>query len=257
MVLQIAADQLHQLNAGVEWFTEFLQANFVDNMNPVIEYMRHSKQYTLITSSEKFMLKLRRRFEELVTKQIGDVVRMYSIDVRRFTKFRRIDMITKLHMASVMLPMEKIIPTREMLLPEAPSANSTPSDVRQQGQYVMSVDHPRQTKKVAKRDLQKLDAIVEMGQKQRQDPKLFNIADYVEGGFAQVYPMEWSMIDFDYLRNTAYQYYVRLAMILCELLRATLNSEFIDYLLDVSEKTLMKDILNIETEQLVFMRFGK
>ena len=71
-----------------------------------------------------------------------------------------------------------------------------------------------------------------------------------------MYPMEWSMIDFDYLRNTAYEYYVRLAMILAELLRATLNSEFIDYLLDVSEKTLMKDILNIETEPLVFIAFG-
>lgn len=82
----------------------------------------------------------------------------------------------------------------------------------------------------------------------RRDPKSFNIADYVQGGFAQVKAMEWPMIDFDYLRSTAYLFYVRIAMVLSELLRATLHSEFIDYILDVSEKTLMKDILNIESE---------
>ena len=233
-----------------------MKANFVDYMNPVIEYMRHSKQYTSVTSSEKFILKLRRRFEDLVTNRIGDVVKIYSIDVLRLSKFRRIDLITKLHMASVMLPMEKIIPTREMLLPEAPNADASSSSVRQQGQYVMPVDNPRSTKQGGERALQKLAAIKTMGKTQRQDPKLFSIADYVEGGFAQVYPMEWSMIDFDYLRNTAYEYYVCLAMIVSQLLRATLNSEFIDYLLDVSEKTLMKDILNIETEPLVFIAFG-
>ena len=55
------------------------------------------------------------------------------------------------------------------------------------------------------------------------------------------------MMDFDYLRAAAYQYYVRNAMILADLLRATIHADFIDYLLDESEKTLMKDMMSIES----------
>eukprot|EP00913_Durusdinium_trenchii_P011949 g11224.t1 len=250
VVLQIASDQVHQLNGGVEWYTDFLQANFVDYMNPVMEYMSHSTQYGMVTSSDKFMLKLRQHFEGVVARRISGVVEMYGNDVRRYTRFRAIDVITKLHMASAMLPMEKIIPTEAMLLPEPAMATkvSTQSSVRTQGEYVMPVNSPRQKKVVAERELKKLEAIRSMSTCQCHDPKLFNIGDFVQGGYAQVYPMEWSMIDFDYLRNTAYQYYVRIAMILSELLRATLHSEFLDNLLDTSEKTLMKDILNIESE---------
>lgn len=252
-MLQIASDQVHQLNGGVEWYTDFLQANFVDYMNPVMEYMSHSTQYGMVTSSDKFMLKLRQHFEGVVARRISGVVEMYGNDVRRYTRFRAIDVITKLHMASAMLPMEKIIPTEAMLLPEPAMATkvSTQSSVRTQGEYVMPVNSPRQKKVVAERELKKLEAIRSMSTCQCHDPKLFNIGDFVQGGYAQVYPMEWSMIDFDYLRNTAYQYYVRIAMILSELLRATLHSEFLDNLLDTSEKTLMKDILNIESEPLV------
>mmetsp|Transcript_74897 Transcript_74897/g.175694 ORF Transcript_74897/g.175694 Transcript_74897/m.175694 type:complete len:170 (-) Transcript_74897:201-710(-) len=64
----------------------------------------------------------------------------------------------------------------------------------------------------------------------------------------QIYPQEWSMMDFDYLRAAAYQYYVRNAMTLADLLRATIHADFIDYLLDESEKTLMKDMISIESD---------
>ena len=37
VVLQIAVDQVHELNSGVEWYTDFLQANFADYMHPVLE----------------------------------------------------------------------------------------------------------------------------------------------------------------------------------------------------------------------------
>ena len=70
----------------------------------------------------------------------------------------------------------------------------------------------------------------------------------VEGGVAQIFPQEYAMLDFDYLRAAAYQYYVRNAMILADLLRATIHADFIDYLLDESEKTLMKDMMSIESD---------
>ena len=175
-------------------------------------------------------------------------MRMYANDVRRYGRFRALDMITKLHMASVMLPMENIVPEKQTLLPDAPSFISSGSQsVAPQGPFVAPVNNPRRKKMGSERELHKRDAVQSM-KDNRHDPKTFNIGDYVQGGFAQVKAMEWSMIDFDYLRSTAYLFYVRIAMILAELLRATLQSEFIDYILDVSDKTLMKEILNIESE---------
>ena len=56
------------------------------------------------------------------------------------------------------------------------------------------------------------------------------------------------MMDFDYLRAAAYQYYVRNPMTLADLLRATIHADFVDYLLDESEKTLMKDMISIESD---------
>ena len=248
VVLQIAVDQVHELNSGVEWYTDFLQANFADYMHPVLEYMSHSKQYASVTASNKFIMKLKQKFEGIVEKRIGEVVRMYANDVRRYGRFRALDMITKLHMASVMLPMENIVPEKQTLLPDAPSFISSGSQsVAPQGPFVAPVNNPRRKKMGSERELHKRDAVQSM-KDNRHDPKTFNIGDYVQGGFAQVKAMEWSMIDFDYLRSTAYLFYVRIAMILAELLRATLQSEFIDYILDVSDKTLMKEILNIESE---------
>ena len=150
--------------------------------------------------------------------------------------------------------MENIIASEEEMFPEPPTTEAAGQTSEKgkrspnpQGQYVRPVEKPRQKKTGPERELDKRAVLMDM-MKICRNRKSFNIADYVQGGFAQVKPMEWSMIDFDYLRNTAYLFYVRIAMLLADLLRVTLHSEFIDYMLDVSEKTLTKDILNIESE---------
>ena len=168
---------------GVEWYTTFLQSLFADYMRPVLEYMRQSKHYTPVSSAAGFVRKAQHHFHGILERQISDVVRTYSNDVRRFTRYRPVDTITKLHMACYMLPHEKLIPTREMLNPDVPPTGSHKIEIKvsEQGRYVPPAAKPRSRKEARKRELDKLNAVEQTALLSGQHPKLYNIGDYVEG----------------------------------------------------------------------------
>ena len=86
----------------------------------ILENIRQLKHYAPVSSAPAFIIKVQQHFQGILERRMTDVVRTYSNDVRRFTRYRPVDTITKLHMACYMLPHEKLIPVREMLNPDVP-----------------------------------------------------------------------------------------------------------------------------------------
>jgi hypothetical protein len=245
VVMQLATDQILSLSHGVEWFLGFLQEIFAGYVHPVVDYMTSGNvsRHAYVGRITPFVHMVQNTLKETIAARLKVVSETWQSDVSRFTKYRPVDMISKLTMASVALPLEVVTPKKDMVLPSRPQKSASNSSVREQGLYGIHGQDPRWDEPPPDRELAKLKAMDEIAQEGQTRAKTFNLADLVEGGFTLVYPMEWSMVQFNYLRHVAYSYYVRIVMILAELLRATLHAQFVDFMRDESEKTLLKKIV--------------
>jgi len=105
---------------------------------------------------------------------------------------------------------------------------STKVDIKEQGQYPDGGE--RKQKIVETRLTNKLDGIVHLRSNMFEHRRWFNLADYVEGGYQNLPRQEWSMIDYDYLRSAAKEYYLHLILFLTRSLDASVNYYFATFI---------------------------
>jgi len=127
-------------------------------------------------------------------------------------------------------------------------------EIGRQGEYPNA--NERKEKEVDERLIKKLDGITYLRELMHKHREYFNLADYVEGGYQNLPRQEWSMIDYDYLRSIAKEYYIHLIIFLTRSLDASVHHYFTTFITSDSHfrqetsKTLMEFVSKFTEEQL-------
>jgi len=236
VVMKLVQDQLYSLSHGVEWYIGFLTTLFCSFEKPIGEYMQKGggRQDPLLPEymAERIMDRIRETLHSSLVEKLQFVSIPWQLDVGRFAMHHAVDMVGKYQMMARALPLESVVPEANVILPgKPPERGRDASEVSTQGKYFfkwrgdMEEDPEPDARELAKRG-----AMGELMAQSIAKAGTFNIVDIVQGGFIQIYPMEWSMPQYTYVRRTAAGFYGRIALILVELLRASLQTSFITFI---------------------------
>ena len=180
---QMAQDQIFSLSPGIEWFREFVLTLFKWYTLPVLNYLGASKEFGAIFKTG-FQFELGKRFKELLARQLNQVVDIYGLDVKRIASMRPLQLVSRHQMLPYMVPLENVIPTDDMLMPQkvvVNKPNSLKIEIEQQGTYLPPVHTERETMEPLKRTKEKLQAFNQIAEHARDNSGIFNVADLVEG----------------------------------------------------------------------------
>jgi len=127
-------------------------------------------------------------------------------------------------------------------------------EIGRQGEYPNA--NERKEKEVEVRLIKKLDGIIHLREVMHEHRDYFNLADYVEGGYQNLPRQEWSMVDYDYLRSVAKEYYIHLIIFLTRSLDASVHHYFTTFITSESNfqqeisKSLMAFVNGLKDEEL-------
>lgn len=277
VVMQIAVRQLREATQGVEWLCKFIHDHFFEHAEKVFTYLIKSDEYNSFQEGVKDLLHkhILSKFGALVETRLEEALKQYGQLVTAFSDHRPVDRMRKQMMLLMVLSIKDMIPPQELIWPSGASSSSpvsgpvsyttdyytmadgmgAPPNIQgsfrppaKQGKYLSQDEEMETGSGPASRNVEMLRAFRDFAERMEQFNDTFNIADIVAPGLQQVYPQDWNMIDYDYLRRCARKYYCSFVMELVEGIHRIWNTEFLHYFTSTHSDELGRDVSRIAEE---------
>jgi len=266
VVMQIAVRQLNEATQGVEWLCAFIHQHFSQHAADVFFCLVESDAYRLFPLGVKHLLEeeVLGEFTDLLKRRLEQAMKQYEDLVATFDARRPVDKMWKQLMLHLVLSLRDMVPPKDVAQPQSgsPCLGDAHAEApvglvdnfakwfqppEKQGLDPSSKeagDHAEPTPWNVHLSIAFRKVAAHMEQFEGQ----FNFADLVAPGLQQVYPQDWNMINYDYLRRCARKYYCAFVIELMESIHRIWNTEFLDYLTSDHRDELGRDLACVAEE---------
>jgi len=206
LVTRLANVEVKKLTEGVEWYLSFLERLFSSYAVVVVDHMTHraSSEYKAIGQMSKFINKLQTLLQDTIRSRLQEVKVQWNKDLQRTLTHSPFEKMSRMLLSLVAIPLDDMV----MDFPANKTDDSLPARAAKAVEALKALSESTRNFAFGKLDT----------------------ADMVKGGFMSARPQDINMLEFDYIRATAFGIYSRLSFDLAENFRASMYSEFISFM---------------------------
>lgn len=267
VVMQMAVKQLKDGSDGVHWLCKLIRRRFYTHALHVFDHLIETAQYVSLPQGVKalFQAKILTRFNKLMALQLNKAEQQYYELLETFEEHRPVDKMRKQLMLHLVLSLQDMIPDPRMLKVRDPdSGPSAPEEavpgsnlwfddeslaIPRQGKYPVEEDENRSSEP-EERNVRLLKDFGMVARHLENFKGRFNIADIVEPGIQQVFPQDWRMINYDYIRACSRKYYCAFVIDAIQNVDRFWTTQFLHYMTSTYKDDLGHDLEELKEDLL-------
>lgn len=265
VVMQIAVRQLKDGSDGVHWLCALIRRRFYTHALHVFDHLIETAQYVSLPQGVKalFQTKILTRFSKLMALQLNKAEHQYYELLETFEEHRPVDKMRKQLMLHLVLSLQDMIPDPRMLKVRDPDSGPiAPEEVApgsklwfddefptipKQGKYPAEEDENRSCGP-EERNIRLLKDFGKVARHLENFKGRFNIADIVEPGLQQVFPQDWRMINYDYIRACSRKYYCAFVIDAMQSVDRFWTTQFLHYMTSTYKDDLGHDLEELKED---------
>jgi hypothetical protein len=207
-ITQMVSNQINNANFGIHWFLTIIERMIDSHIEIVNNHLLTSDKYQLIVGHFNIITEINKKYKQSINNKLQKIYSRWTETVLLYSDNIPIDITTKTIFSLIINPLESIIDNKDFFdVVSDKKEENIIQKIKKQGIY-LTLNEKYLNYQIKDRPKCKLDLILEIRKYLKQQQGQINIADYIESGFQEYKPIERSMINYDFLRCIAQEYYI-------------------------------------------------